>query len=186
MQSRFLKKTHHVCAQKHAISGEIGRNDQQDPENGRHNRAICKDGERQCSIEPDKYYHDSPHLAIGNIMPQEGAAEWGAPLQACAIASPPRQLRYAPTEWPPCVKGAVGEADWGIVSLAEAQGPRQNEPRSKPISLQPLRHGFAVPPPLTQGRLCRATRAFALRLFPARALRMAPLTGELSAEPTER
>ena len=73
-----------------------------------------------------------------------------------------------PPEWPPCAKGAVGKADWGIVRLAEAQGPRQNEPRSKPISLQSLRHGFAVPPPLAQGRYCRAAS------FSARRLRGAP------------
>ena len=50
---------------------------------------------------------------------------------------------------PPCVKGAVGGADWGIVRLVEAQRKRQDEPCGKPSSLQSLRHGFAVPPPFT-------------------------------------
>ena len=32
---------------------------------------------------------------------------------------------------------------------------RPNEPHSSPFGLQSLRHGFAVPPPFTQGRLWR-------------------------------
>ena len=59
---------------------------------------------------------------------------------------------------PPCVKGAVGGADWGIVGSDEAQMQRQNEPRGKPFSLQPLRHSFAVPPPASSQAPYRAPR----------------------------
>ena len=39
-------------------------------------------------------------------------------------------------------------ADWGIVTLPEN--------RPAPVISQSLRHGSAVPPPFTQGRLCGA------------------------------
>ena len=42
--------------------------------------------------------------------------------------------------------------------MGDVQGLRQDEPCGKPISLQSLRHGFAVPPPLAGEALGRAAR----------------------------
>ncbi len=117
------------------------------------------------------------------------------PPRGCARASDVRRLRHALSGRPPCVKGAVGGADWGIVrwdfvsgmdkwnrpvgaTLAVARsrvphgaaGRPQGSPlrdralipaQYKPLSLQSLRHGFAVPPPFTQGRLWRGRNSAA-------------------------
>ena len=79
---------------------------------------------------------DAPHLR----------GPWRRKLTGVVVTTLPSQLRRATSPYtgearkrsPPCVKGDVNEVDGGIVLY---------------YTIQPFRHGFAVPPPLTQGRL---------------------------------